>query len=422
MLNRPVIRKMHKSEIASFIDVIARCYPSFDICKPEAKERLLQYMNKMSDTVKTITLFGMYNEDSLIGGMRLFDFEMNMHQTFLPVGGVGLVAIDLLHKKKGYAKDLITHFINHYRNANYSMVVLYPFRPDFYHQMGFGIGQRIYEYSIKPQDFLSDVGRCKVRYAKDEDATKLLACYDAYCHNRFGMMKRHMQEFEPSLKNPNIVTVLYEEEAEVQGYMQFQFKANMHDNPLEQHLEVKEFVYNSPTAFKGLCGFIHMQKDQIDLVKLQLQDEHLIYSLFDPRDNSKHFIHPVYQQTSSCGVGLMYRIVNFELFIKKLGFDYFNHQTINLSIDIEDSFIPEHAGKRYLKILDGVPKIVKSIPAKHLDAEIKLPVAELSSVIMGCADVKKLYNYGILQIDKPELLTRLQYTFQQQQPECLTSF
>ena len=46
--------------------------------------------------------------------MRLLDFKLNYHGQMLAASGVGMVAVDLLQKKKGLAKDLINYYLDHY--------------------------------------------------------------------------------------------------------------------------------------------------------------------------------------------------------------------------------------------------------------------------------------------------------------------
>ncbi|UZM99543.1 GNAT family N-acetyltransferase [Lysinibacillus sp. MHQ-1] len=49
---------------------------------------------------ESLNYFGLWEEGNLIGGMRLHDFQMNLFSKMIPIGGVGLVAVDLLHKKE----------------------------------------------------------------------------------------------------------------------------------------------------------------------------------------------------------------------------------------------------------------------------------------------------------------------------------
>jgi len=54
--------------------------------------------------------YGLFEDGRLIGVMRLYDFTMKLLSTRTLVGGVGSVAVDLLHKKEKIARDMILYF------------------------------------------------------------------------------------------------------------------------------------------------------------------------------------------------------------------------------------------------------------------------------------------------------------------------
>ena len=76
--------------------------------------------------------------------MTLFDQQVD-------IGGVGLISVDLLHKKEHVAKNIMKAFHNHYRSQGVTLTALYPFRPDFYVKMGYGLGKKMNQYKFKPE-------------------------------------------------------------------------------------------------------------------------------------------------------------------------------------------------------------------------------------------------------------------------------
>jgi predicted acetyltransferase len=62
--------------------------------------------------------------------MCLHDFTMDFLGVRIPAGGVGQVAVDLLHKKEHVAKEMMAYALRHYRELGVPLVSLYPFRPD----------------------------------------------------------------------------------------------------------------------------------------------------------------------------------------------------------------------------------------------------------------------------------------------------
>jgi len=53
-----------------------------------------------------VHFYGYYNDkNELVGGMRIHDYQMYFNnRKKLRAGGIGLVAVDLLHKKEKIAK------------------------------------------------------------------------------------------------------------------------------------------------------------------------------------------------------------------------------------------------------------------------------------------------------------------------------
>jgi len=103
---------------------------------------------------------------------------MNLLSTKIPAGGIGFVGVHLLHKKEKVAKEILTYFIDHYKNLGASMALLYPFRPDFYKKMGFGFGTSMNQYKVKPSNLPKGNSKANISFAKEDEANYIayLAC------------------------------------------------------------------------------------------------------------------------------------------------------------------------------------------------------------------------------------------------------
>ena len=136
-----VVKPMPESDLDSFAQIVGNAYPAFPLSSPEEKER---FKKNMGETYRSTDrcIYGLYRDGALLGGMICYDFQINLFSTMRPVAGVGLVAVDLLHKKEKVAKELIEFFHDHYHEKGVPMTMLYPFRPDFYKKMGYGYGHQ----------------------------------------------------------------------------------------------------------------------------------------------------------------------------------------------------------------------------------------------------------------------------------------
>src|SRR5262249_3335709 len=152
-----------------------------------------------------------------IGGMRLLDFHANILGQRLAVGGVGGVAVDLLHKKEHVAKHLIEYFLEHYHQRKTALTMLYPFRPDFYKQMGFGYGTKLCQYRVPPAAF-PRASKAHLRALTHADAADLHACYSREVERTHGMCERALLAFERMFDNQALCAIGYAEEGKLRGY------------------------------------------------------------------------------------------------------------------------------------------------------------------------------------------------------------
>lgn len=93
-----------------FVDIVIGAYPGMLDGSQPTNEQLKALFIHNQNNDEAIHYYGLWEENNLVGGMRLHDFEMNLLSKIIPVGGVGLVAVDLLRKKERIAKELIEHF------------------------------------------------------------------------------------------------------------------------------------------------------------------------------------------------------------------------------------------------------------------------------------------------------------------------
>lgn len=126
-------------EFDRYVAICLSAFPDERDSSPEARRRFAEGVRESADEA-AISLWGAYRDGTLVGTTRYFDFAMRIRSVEAFVGGVGMVATDLTHKKQGVAKALIGAFLAHYRARGATMTILHPFRHDFYRRMGWGYG------------------------------------------------------------------------------------------------------------------------------------------------------------------------------------------------------------------------------------------------------------------------------------------
>ena len=352
--------------------------------------------------------------------MRTYDFSMNFFSCKTLVGGVGLVAVDLLHKKEKVCKELILYFIELYRRKGAPLVALHPFRPDFYRKMGFGYGTKINEYRIRPGDLPRGIAKKHVRFLAPRDRKSFKECCDRYFMKHHGIFQIKKHEIDYFFGRPEAKTVVYSDGRKILGYLSFVFKRFDADNVLKNNIVIRELIHENRCVLSELLAFLHTQGDQIDRIIYPTQDESFHFVPFDPRDGSDHTIPIIAHQTNTQGVGIMYRVIDTKGIFRILGNHSFNNQDCVLNIKLKDTFLPQNKSSVTVRFDNGLPHVESS---GRYDVEVSMDIADFSSLIMGAVEFRSLCEYGLAEISDQGYLDIVDRIFRvEQKPICHTLF
>jgi len=413
------IKRLTRKDSYTFANIGAYAYAGMKITKEEDIKSLGERLWKIDQADPDINAYGLFRKGKLIGGMRMFNFTMKMLSTYIPVGGVGFIAVDLAHKKEHVCKELVEFFINWYAKKKTPLVSLYPFRPDFYRKMGFGYGPKVNEYRIRPAELPSTGDRRKVSFVAKRDYKALGECYHRVVDRTHGMMKKNKTAMGFATR-PGTRIAAYRNRNKIEGYITFTPAPTSEQNWLTTEFRTVEFIYETREAMMGLLAFVHSQADQMGTFVLRTQDEDFHYLPHDSRNDSGQLIFPVGHETNTSGIGIMYRIIDTPGLFRALKNHNFNGQSCKLKITVRDTFYPKNAGGYIIHFVNGRPQ-VKS--GGDFEVEINLDVAEYSAVVMGAVAFDRLYEYGLAEISNKSYMDTVTRIFTPlRKPFCVTQF
>jgi len=404
-------------DIDAFVDIAVNAYPGWRVATEEERDRVRERLIERHESPAT-TFYGLFRDGRLLGGMCLHTFTMNFLGTWVEAGGVGNVAVDLVHKKEHVAKEMLLYFLRHWRERGVPVTMLYPFRPDFYRNMGFGYGTKLSQYRVRPAGLPRGPSKAHVRHLNEGDERAVLDCYNRFADRVHGMIRRSEREVAHLMRNPQMSLVGHEAEGRILGYLAFSFELS--DAFLVNDLHVRELVYESREALSELLTFLHAQADQVRRVIFDTQDEAFHHLLEDPR-NGAGWVRPHVCHTSNVqGVGIMYRVSDVARAFTLLEGRDFGGQTCALELTVEDSFLPENAGTTHLRFEDGCARLADG---GACDVAVRLDVADFSSLLVGAVDFRSLYRYGLADVSDPEYVDVVDRLFAvRDRPVCMTSF
>ncbi|MBD3256976.1 GNAT family N-acetyltransferase [candidate division GN15 bacterium] len=412
---RPMIsiRQLHDADMADAFRLMGDAYPGIGIVSDRDVENRVELWRSREHDPRLV-FYGAYHQDQLVGAMRLHDFSMHLRGTMVATGGVGAVAVHLAHKKQHVAKDMMEFYLDHYHRREFPMAILWPFRTDFYHNMGFGYGARVFQYRLLPAALPKAPGKEHVRYLSDDDCPAVCDCYNRCVRIRNGLIQEHLSAFVNRRKfQKNQRWVGYVDGDMVRGYIQFNFDPSVSKNFIKNDLEVTELFYEDRDVLAELLEFLRVQADQINRITISTAEDEFYFQLADVRDDTDHMIPSVNHQSHVAGVGIMYRILDLPRLLGLLADHDFNGVSITLKITQRDTFFPSNAGSTTVKFEEGRACVVDS--GSH-DVEITLDVAELSSLLMGSIGFRELHLYRLAEISDPSQIDTIDRLFVTRRP------
>jgi predicted acetyltransferase len=329
------------------------------------------------------------------------------------------LAVDLLHKKEKIALELMKFFLDHYLKKGVCLAALYPFRPDFYRQMGFGYGTKLCRYRFRPGDLPRADSKKHLQYLSAKDIPAIFACYNRYVDATHGMFAKIAVQ-KRRYRAPGIRMIGYRRGRRLEGYLTFVQKPGEGDNPVINDINIEELVWEHPGALKELLAFLRSQHDQVRYIHYTTPDDSWHYLPFDPRRPGGGFIPPLAYETNVAGVGIMYRVLSTAGLFSLLKHRDFAGESLKLRLSIRDNLLSENNGGTIVHFVDGKPRHRKTGP---VDVEVAVDVSDFSSLILGAVDFESLYQFGLAEVSKPRYVERLRRLFAvEHRPRTSTQF
>jgi predicted acetyltransferase len=412
---KPVI---NNQQLKEFSRIALSAYPGIEPSLESLNERLQNANAEDKDSIYYLCERG----GKSLGGYRHIDYVLNYNNNYIKASGIGMVAVDLLEKKQGAAKEMVEYYLEQsFRNGQH-IAMLYSFRPDFYYKMGFGYGPKNYYFEFRPESFNKVSDRSRLTFLNGSDLPLLADCYLRYANEQHGYCKRNCFEltsFRKKYEKEGTV-VGFKSNGYIDGYIYFTLSRVSKDNFIRQKMIIKEWIYNTPEAFKALSGFLEMQKDQVEFIEYQTQKEDFLFALKDVRMIDLKLYPGVSHKVAHQGMGMMYRIVDVEAFLTEISkFQKFNCPDIIIAIAIEDSFREKNQGVYNIRVKNKELTLTKD---ENNAIPVKMNIADFSSIMMGSAKIRNLFDLGKIECNKKDLeILECFFNFSKK-PECITLF
>ncbi|MCB8934202.1 MAG: GNAT family N-acetyltransferase [Anaerolineae bacterium] len=412
------IREIHEDELDELIRITVEAFPGMKVESRADRDRMRERLAKVMNE-PIVHFFGVFEGAAMIGVMRCYDFTMKLRETRALVGGLGGVAVDLRHKKEHVAADMVRFYLDYYRQKGAALTALYPFRPDFYHRMGFGYGVKMNRYSFRPDALPAAGVGAVVDYLTADDRDDLAACYDRFLARTNGLIELSPHMLDALFDDTSARIVGYRQNGALRGYLVFRFEAAPGENWLTNNIQLRTLIYDDAAALLALLGFLRKQADQAGRIIYETQDETFHYLLDDPRDGSGNLLAGLWHQANTQGLGIMYRVIDAARLWAVLGDHDFGGVTLRMRLDLTDTFFPENAGSYLINVSEGRA----TLGSGTADVELGMDIADFSSLVVGAVDFERLQAYGRVNLSDAGMANVVNRFFAAgRRPWCLTHF
>src|SRR5690554_6091376 len=117
---KPVI---NNQQLKEFSRIVLSAYPGIETSLESLNERLQNANSEDKDSIYYLC----ERDGKTLGGYRHIDYVLNYNNNYIKASGIGMVAVDLLEKKQGAAKEMVEYYLEQsFRNRQH-IAMLYSF-------------------------------------------------------------------------------------------------------------------------------------------------------------------------------------------------------------------------------------------------------------------------------------------------------
>ena len=329
-------------------------------------------------------VLGCFDGNDLVSQIAVYPLKMNIYGVVYPVGFVTSVCTYPEYSGRGIMKRLMHQSLEHMRQRQQPVALLFPYSIPLYRKMGWEIISNKISYTVKDRQIPSQLqapGRVHRVNWDNEDFRNLHAQFAAATHGCLFRNALAWEEYWRWDEDDTVVAIYYDAAGKPSGYMVYLIKDDI--------MYVKEMSYLTREAQQGLWEYINAHDSMIDEVRgSSYYSEPIAFELDD--GDIRETIRPY----------IMGRIVDAEQFFPKYRCDP-TAENVTIAFEIEDHFLPWN-NKTVTVLFHRGECSLSAAAAKH---HVKLSIATLTALMLGYKTATKLQRLG--RIEGEERAVRL---------------
>lgn len=325
----------------------------------------------------------------LAGACKVYRLTQHIAGAPMPMMGLAAVAVAPSRRRQGLGALLCARAIEAARERGDAISTLYPFRPDYYQRLGWGLVGELHDYRFRTAALpaYDEAGAVRVaRMPADGDA--IAACYARVAARSNGPIERDHRVWDYRLAGEEIGVrpvepggapagrrvgasprerIVVHDRDGVAGYALLRPAGR----PGRGALHVRELVAETEDAYRGLLGYLARQADRWPEARHTARVEEAFGDrLTDPRPPAAGNARSLYFPTARIIRGPMLRILDVP---RALGLrPYFDAgagddaREAVIEVEVDDDQVPANRGPWLVRIRGGAATVTRRERAREV--------------------------------------------------------
>ena len=340
-------------------------------------------------------------DHGISGAAKIYRMTEYIAGAPMPMMGLAAVAVAPPRRRRGIGARLCTAAIEAAADRGDVISVLYPFRPDYYERLGWGLVGELHEYRFHTEALAAENGD-HVRTADlEHDAGAIAACYARVAEGSNGPIERDRQVWAYRLTGedlgvvpvdadavwtartePRNRPVVYDDDGTITGYALLRYVQK--GSPEEHTLQVRELIAEDANAYRGLLAHIGGQSDQWPrCTHYARPDERFGDFLIDPRPPRYQGARSLYFPTARIVRGPMLRVLDVPGALEaRRFFAAGGEEAATIELTVRDPQRPANAGPWTVRLEHGVAAVEEGEPSSP-DATLETDAVSFARIFAG---------------------------------------
>ncbi len=322
-------------------------------------------------------LYGVYEADQLLSAFMLYEFQMRLRNSVIPMGGIGMLCSRLDARGKGTVRCMLGNALVTMKEKGHVVSVLDPFDESFYRNYGWEKFSRRQIIELSPGIFCipnnpdSEFAAIDLPFPDDES----MAFYNAYAARHYTLAQRGQREWERRMKvfawSVDVAArgvVRFSKADQVVGLMEYELTRK--SGEYKSTFTVTLLAYEEEDVLREMLRYLKQLSHQVSSVRLSLPLDIELWPYFSDRPKQ-------------CMVRdeFMIRIVSMEA-LDGLAIDA---PDMAIGIDVNDQQAPWNKGIWELSIDSRILRVKRGERT-----DLRCGIGVLSSVISGFSTIEEM--------------------------------